>query len=396
MAAVICKTKVGLKALPPSEGRVGTRHATEGIETYLRRAYDLFGGGTKAKDVVLLLELFFLYKIGRDGNKPNSGHQAVLAITDFLEFTKTPPWIWSSSQLYEYLTELSIRNLSRATIRGRHHYIKHFCDVVLTDRDIVNKIQQKYPEASFQQITNQASRALVKGFAKRKKTLSNPSPTEVQTVLNYLDSEFVEAVETGEIGNKQYILVRDRAIIATFYAYGARLSELVNADVTHFDYDPECPEYGELGIWHIVGKGDKDRHLPVLEDWIYPVLKAYLERVRPYWTHDPRTPDCDKNALFFGNTRRRISRTTVERIVKERFREAGVKKNISPHRLRNGCLTRVTDNIGLSQAAKVGGHSHAAVTEGYYCRQASAAGDPLRQYVNNIYRQQYNDSDKDQ
>lgn len=384
-----------LKVSSPLEGRVGTRHATEGIETYLRRAYDLFGGGKAAKDVVLLLELFFLYKVGRDGNKPKSGHQAVIAISDFLEFTKTPPWMWSSSQLYEYLTSLSVRNLSRATIRGRHHYIKHFCGAVLADRDIANKIQMKYPDASFQQITNESSRALVKGFAKRKKTLSNPSPKEVQQVLDYLDSEFVEAVETGATGAGQYVLLRDRAIIATFYAYGVRLSELVKADVTDFDYDPECPDYGELGIWHIIGKGDKDRHLPVFEPWIYSVLRAYLDHVRPHWTHDPRTPEKDRNALFFGNFRRRISTTTVERIVKERFSEAGVQKNISPHRLRNGCLTRITDNVGLSQAAKVAGHSHAAVTEGYYSRQASAAGDPLRNHVETIYRQQFTAGDSE-
>lgn len=393
---MIRKAEVELKVSSRMEGRVGTRDATAGIETYLRRAYDLFSGGKVAKDVVLLLELFFLYKVGRDGNKPTSGQQAVIAICDFLAFAKSPPWTWSSSQLYEYLTSLAVQNLAHSTIRGRHHYIKHFCDAVLADRDIVNKLQKKYPDASFQQITNEASRALVKGFAKRKKTLSNPSPKEMQQVLDYLESEFVEAVETGENGARQYIILRDRAIIATFYAYGARRFELIQADVTDFDYNPECPEYGELGIWHIIGKGNKDRHLPVLEPWIYPVLRAYLDHVRPHWTHDPRTPEKDKNALFFSGPRRRISTTTVARIVKERFREAGVKKNISPHRLRNGCLTRVTDNVGLSQAAKFAGHSHAAVTEGYYSRQASAAGDPLSNHVKAIYRQQFPAGDKEE
>lgn len=228
MDTVRCLTKVGLKTNPPTEGRVGTRLATEEIEIYLRRAYDLFGGGTVAKDVVLLIELFFLYKVGRDGNKPKSGHQAVLAISDLIEFAKTPPWKWSPSLVYEYLASLAVRNLSRATIRLRHHYLKHFCDAILADRDIVNKIQRKYPDATFQQITNAASRSLVKGFGKKKRTLSNPSPTEVQQVLDYLESEYVESVETEETGNKLFVLLRDRAIIATFYAYGARLSELVN------------------------------------------------------------------------------------------------------------------------------------------------------------------------
>lgn len=301
------KLEVGLKQPLPSKDRVGTRCSTEIIETYLRRSYDLFDGAKKSKDVVALLEMFFFYKVGRDNNKPNSGKQAVRAICHFLEFSKSPPWKWQPAMLYEYLTDLHVKGLAPSTIRGNHHYIKHMCDSILGDRDIANKIQARHPGSSFQQITNDASRALVKGFGKKKRKLANPTPNEMQRVLDYLESEIIEAIETGQ--STPYVLFRDRTIIAMFYAYGVRLSELKDADVTDFDFDPECPNYGDLGIWHIVGKGDKDRHLCVLVDWIYPVLNAYIEQVRHYWTHDSRTPDKDKNSLFFSNNRKRLSKT---------------------------------------------------------------------------------------
>lgn len=390
MSAVVSELKVGLKHPLHPEVRVGTRRSTEFIETYLRRAYDLFGGGKHGKDVVLLLEMFFFYKVGRDNNKMKSGKQAIIAICDFLAYTKTPPWAWTSPMLYEYLTDMRARDLAPATIRGRHHYIKDMCHAILSDRDVANKIESRHPGCTFQQITDPKSRALVRGFGKKKKKLVNPTPNDMQKVYDYLESEIIEAIETG--GPTPYILFRDRAIIATFDAYGARLSELRGADITDFDFDPECPEYGDLGIWHIIGKGDKDRHLPILTPWIYPVLTQYLDNVRPHWTNDPRTPDKDRNALFFSNQRKRLSETRIQGIISQRFQQAGIQKRFSPHRLRNGCLTRLTDKVGLSTASRVGGHSHASTTEGYYDRKASLAGDALSNYVKNIYKSQDGDT----
>ncbi len=384
MTTVMRDPRVGLKHPLQREERVGTRRSTACIETYLRRGYDLFGGGKNGKDVVLLLELFFFYKVGRDNNKIESGKQAITAICDFLSHTKTPPWRWTAPMLYEYLTDMRARGLAPSTIRARHHYIKNMCDAILSDRDVANKVEARHPGCTFQQITDAKSRALVKGFGKKKKKLVNPTPNDMQKVFDYLESEIVEAIETGR--QTPYILFRDRAIIATFDAYGARLSELRGADVTDFDFDPECPEYGDLGIWHIVGKGDKDRHLPILTPWIYPVLSQYIDNVRPHWTNNPKTPDEDRDALFFSNEGKRLSKTSIQRIIEKRFQEAGVKKRFSPHRLRNGCLTRLTDKVGLSTASRVGGHSHSSTTEGYYDKKASLAGDALSNYVKNIYK----------
>ncbi|WP_456406167.1 hypothetical protein, partial [Thiolapillus sp.] len=152
MNAVIDKRKVVINQPSSSEERVGRSPASKCIEAYLRRVYDLFHGGKKAKDVVFLLETFFFYKVGSHGNKTNSAKQAVIAITDFLTRTQTPPWHWSPAMLYEYLTELREENKAPATIRARHHYIRDFCVCVLADRDIANKIQARHG-GSFQQIT---------------------------------------------------------------------------------------------------------------------------------------------------------------------------------------------------------------------------------------------------
>lgn len=385
MNTVARESKVVVNASIPARARVGTRRSTESIEGYLRRAYDLFPTQKVAKDVVLLLEMFFFHKVGGHSNKINSAQQAVLAIVGFLEHTKLPPWRWTSAALYEYLTDMASRKLARSTIRARHHYIKQMCDAILGDRDIANRLQTRYPGSSFQQITNEASRALVRGFGKRKRKLTNPTPREMQQVLDYLESEIVEAIETGR--PTPYVLLRDRTIIAMLYAYGARVSELKNADITDFQYDPQCPDYGDLGIWHILGKGDKDRNLPILEPWLHAVLLAYVEHVRPHFTHDARTPENDRHALFFSTERKRLSATSIQRIVSQRFQQSAVKKKLSPHRLRTSCLTKAVDTLGLSGASTVAGHTFAATTEGYYDRRVSTAGDPMVKHVQTTYRE---------
>ena len=375
---------MGLKHPLSVEQRVGHLRSTACVETYLRRAFDLFAGGRSGEDVVVLLELLFAHQVGGRGNKLGSGKHAVMAVCDFLAFTGHPPWHWTPKMLKEYLTDLRAREIAPATIRGRHHYIDAMCRAILTDRDVANKIQARHPTGSFQQITDEKSRLLVKGFGKKKKKLACPTPNEMQLVFDDLAAQITEQIETG--APVPYVLLRDRAIIALLYGYGVRVSELSNADTTDFDFDPECPDYGDYGIWHIVGKGDKDRHLPVVVDWIYPVLEQYIEGVRLHWTGDPRTPEDQKNALFFSNNRTRLSVNSIQRIVNQRFLAAGVKKKVSPHRLRNGCLTRVTDDVGLSQASKIAGHSHAATTEGYYDRKASMSGDALSRHVRTVYK----------
>ncbi|WP_146089186.1 hypothetical protein, partial [Amnimonas aquatica] len=84
------------------EGRVGHLAFTEEIESYLRRAHNLFGGGLDGADTVVLLEMFFAYKLGSDGNSPGSGKQAVVAVVSFLEHCKTQPWLWQPQHLQHY------------------------------------------------------------------------------------------------------------------------------------------------------------------------------------------------------------------------------------------------------------------------------------------------------
>lgn len=390
MSSSIRESNVVQMPLAPVKGRVGQLRYTEGIESYLRRAYELFGGGLDGADSVVLLEMFYSYKLGTDGNDPSSGRQAVVAVVAFLEHCRLPPWLWEPRHLQHYIAQLKVDNLAAATIRGRHHYIKDFCISILSDRPVANKFLSRHPGGSFQQVADDKSRALVRGAKKRKKKLTCPTPEEVQQVFEWFEQAIEEAIDLNS--KSLYPLLRDRAIITVFYAYGLRRDELRRADLTDFDFDPECPQYKGYGLLHVIGKGKKQRTLPILVPGLYEFVTHFINVIRPHWLSNGGVEAEDRNALFLSDCRRRLSFTAIERAVKLRFKQAGVTRNVSPHRLRDVFLTAMTDTLGLSSASDLAGHSMSTTTEGYYRKASSIKGDPIKQHVSRVYKNR--DGDK--
>lgn len=384
MSATKRESNVVQMQVTPPEGRVGRLAFTDEIESYLRRAHNLFNGGLDGADTIVLLEMFFAYKLGSDGNSPGSGKQAVVAVVSFLEHCKTLPWFWQPQHLQHYIASLKTQGLAAATIRGRHHYIKDFCLSILADRPVANKILSRHLGGNFQQIADDKSRALVRGAKQRKKKLTCPTPNEVQMVFDWLRAEQSDAYDTNS--KSLYPLFRDEAIITMFYAYGLRKDELRRVDLTDFDFDPECPQYQNYGLLHIIGKGKKQRTLPILVPGMYKFVKHYIEVIRPHWLSNGGVAPEDRNAMFFSDCRKRISKTAIERAVKLRFRQAGVTRNVSPHRLRDVFLTAMTDTLGLSSASDLAGHSMSTTTEGYYRKASSIKGDPIKQHVHRLYK----------
>ena len=391
MGAVRRESNVVQMQVTLPEERVGHLAFTAEIESYLRRAHDLFGGGQDGADTVVLLEMFFAYKLGGNGNSLGSVKQAVVAVVSFLQHCKALPWFWQPQHLQHYIASLKTQGLAASTIRGRHHYVKDFCLSILADRPVANKILLRHPGGNFQQIADDKSRALVRGAKQRKKKLTCPTPNEIQQVFEWFEAEISEAIDVNS--KSLYPLLRDRAVITMFYAYGLRKDELRRTELTDFDFDPECPQFRNFGLLHVIGKGNKQRTLPILVPGMYEFVKHYVEVIRPHWLSNGGVGLEDRNAMFFSDCRKRISKTAIDRAVKLRFRQAGVTRNVSPHRLRDVFVTAMTDTLGLSSASELAGHSMSTTTEGYYRKASSIKGNPIKQHVNRLYKNRGNETD---
>jgi integrase/recombinase XerD len=140
--------------------------------------------------------------------------------------------------------------------------------------------------------------------------------------------------------------LRDRAMLELLYATGLRVSELVGLRRGDLNLD--------LGLVRCVGKGDKERIVPVGE----PALRA----VRAYLaSRGDAAP-----GLFLGNKGQRLSRVSFWRITCRYARRAGIRSTVSPHTLRHSFATHLLDGgADLRTIQELLGHDSIATTQIY-------------------------------
>ncbi len=148
--------------------------------------------------------------------------------------------------------------------------------------------------------------------------------------------------------------IRDFAIITLFLNCGMRLSELTSININDIDF-----ENNKLTV---IGKGNKERTV-YLNKACIKAIHQYLE-IRP---HEGIKFD-SRNALFLSEQRKRISNRTVQYIVKQEFRMAGIDPNkYSVHKLRHTAATLMYKygQVDIRALQEVLGHESIATTQIY-------------------------------
>ncbi len=142
--------------------------------------------------------------------------------------------------------------------------------------------------------------------------------------------------------------LRDRAILELLYSSGLRVSELVGLDVKHLDL--------ELGIVKVMGKGRKER--------IVPVGKKAVEALNAYLNH--RGLRAADGPLFLNPRGGRLTTRSVGRLVKKYSRQSGVFRKISPHSLRHTFATHLLDaGADIREIQEMLGHASLSTTQRY-------------------------------
>jgi site-specific recombinase XerD len=138
-----------------------------------------------------------------------------------------------------------------------------------------------------------------------------------------------------------------RAMLATLYGAGMRVSEVTNLKVS--DLDRERKIIRVRG-----GKGNKDRQV-MLSDPLLEVLVAYWRWARPTeWLFPGEKPG------------RPVSCETVFRTCKEAAKLAAIAKSVHPHSLRHAFATHLLDDgVSLPVIQILMGHSNLKTTARY-------------------------------
>jgi integrase/recombinase XerC len=179
---------------------------------------------------------------------------------------------------------------------------------------------------------------------KVEKTL--PTTLTVDEAFRLMESPKGIPEKSSEVSKQNG--VRDRAILELLYSSGLRVSELVGLNLNQLDSD--------LGIVRVMGKGRKERIVPVGVKAI-DALKAYLEG-RGGLTGD--------GPIFINRTGGRLTARTVGRLVKKYTRHSGIFRKVSPHSLRHTFATHLLDaGADIREIQEMLGHSSLSTTQRY-------------------------------
>ena len=146
--------------------------------------------------------------------------------------------------------------------------------------------------------------------------------------------------------------LRDRAMLELMYASGLRVSELVGLTIPQMHL--------ERGVVHLVGKGGRERLVPMGEEAVHWV-KLYLKRARPALL-ERRSSD----VVFLSNRGAKMTRHNVWRFIGNHARAAGISSRLSPHTLRHAFATHLLEHgADLRAVQMLLGHSDLSTTQIY-------------------------------
>lgn len=154
----------------------------------------------------------------------------------------------------------------------------------------------------------------------------------------------------GEMSDAAAIQARDTALFVLLYGCGLRIAEALALDVR------DAPLSGSDGMLRVVGKGSKER--------IVPVLPAVREAIGAWLAlHPDRQPD---SPLFLGARGGRLDPAVAQRTLRLFRRLYGLPEHATPHALRHSFATHLlAGGADLRSIQDLLGHASLSTTQRY-------------------------------
>ena len=145
---------------------------------------------------------------------------------------------------------------------------------------------------------------------------------------------------------------RNKAIIEVLFSCGLRVSELVSLHLSDLHL--------EEGYLRIVGKGDKERLVPISSRAIQELKYWYIDR------NVLKIKPGEEDFVFLNRRGAHLTRTMILIMIKRLALKAGIKKTVSPHTLRHSFATALLEGgADLRSIQVMLGHEKIATTEIY-------------------------------
>ena len=161
---------------------------------------------------------------------------------------------------------------------------------------------------------------------------------------------------------------RNKAILETMYSCGLRVSETVNLLISCLFFDQ--------GYIRVIGKGDKERLVPIGRDAI-KFIRLYYDTDRKHIAIKKGFED----HIFLNNRGTSLSRVMIFYIIKDLAAKAKITKTISPHTFRHSFATHLVEGgADLRAVQEMLGHESITTTEIYTHLDKEFLRDTLQQF----------------
>mgnify|MGYP001437686834 FL=1 len=246
------------------------------------------------------------------------------------------------NQYLVYLGDLDIKNLSDVKSTHIRDYIR-----ILSDRGmapasisrIISSIRTYYRFLSSENILDENPVLLINNPKLPKKLPDVLSEKEISLIINAIQesSQFYQ---------------RDKAIIELLYSCGIRVTELCNLEMSNLFIDED--------LIRVMGKGNKERLLPLgirskkyLDDYIKHSRNSHIKK-------------SGSSFVFVSRNGNQLTRAMINIILNKWTQASGLKKSVSPHKLRHSFATHLLEGgADLRFVQALLGHSDISTTQIY-------------------------------
>jgi integrase/recombinase XerD len=287
------------------------------------------------------------------------GFKAWLQLEKSLADNSVEAYLHDIDKLTAYLQHIqNLKTPGQVELKDLEGFVRWIHELGMTPASqsrIISGLRSFYTYCLLEQVTDTNPTALLEA-PKQKRALPDVlSFEEIEQIIAQAD------LSTPEGG-------RNKAILETLYSCGLRVSELVNLRISCL--------YLDVGFVRVIGKGNKERLVPVGSDAI-KYINIYRENIRVHVSIKPGQEDF----LFLNRRGSQLSRVMIFLLLKDLAQKAGITKSISPHTFRHSFATHLVEGgADLRAVQEMLGHESITTTEIYTHLDREYLRDTLQQF----------------
>ncbi len=284
---------------------------------------------------------FFGYMESVKGKSANTVDGYFIDLRCFFRYYKLSKGLVPADSVFTDITidDVDIELCRRVTLSDIHLFL-NYATTVLNNKNAAKSRKCSALRAFFGYLTSKTNQLAV------NPTLELENPKLRSTLPHFLTLEqSFDLLRSIEGRHKE----RDYCILLLFLTCGMRLSELVGINYRDISDD---------GRLRLLGKGNKER--------IVYLNGACMEAVKRYMAVRPKDGVIDREALFLSTRRQRISRKTVQHLVKTHLADIGLGEGYSTHKLRHTAATLMyQEGVDVRVLKDILGHENLSTTQIY-------------------------------